>query len=329
MKQIGYIIFILLGVSCSKGDPNEGKSGSDEPGALGKTYRGNVVLKTQQEINDFGAEKYVDITGNLTISEGTPASITDLTPLAPLKRVVGSMYIQKNENLKSITGFPNLSAIDAGLIISENNNLERIDGFENLQQVGGDIAITNNDSSFGIFGFSNLSLVKKGVYITNLFGKNILQLSAFENLKTIEQDLVLGNIDGNLDKFGKIENIGNDLVVQRINEVEDLRFLSSLKSVGRETTFTLNGALKTLNGFNEVVTIGADLIILGNPSLANLDGLNGLSSCGDLKISTNGTLADFCGLQNLFDSGWANQTFVIDNAYNPSVSQLRSGNCAN
>lgn len=333
MKLLNYLFLsLLLVVACSKGD-SDGGAGTDpetdpEQGPLGRTFSGNVLLTSQDEIDDFGAKNYVDVTGNVTIDDSNdPGTIVSLAGLNPLIRVQGSLYIQKNDSLRTINGFTDLEEIGAGLIISENTSLEVLSGFENLESIGGDLSITNNDSSFGISGFSKLMQVDQGVYITNLFSPSIEEITAFDNLTTISKDLVLGNIKGNLDAFDNIESLGNDLVLQRI-EVQDLGFLDNMESVGGELTITLNGMLQTLNGLQKLSSIGSSFIVLGNPSLASLNGLDGLNSCDNLAISENRVLRDYCGLQNLLSAGWDNEALITANAFNPTVAEISSGGCS-
>ena len=57
-------------------------------------YKGNVVLQTQEEINDFGAHNYTEITGFLIIGNifTSSISIVDLSPLSTL-HTINSLYI--------------------------------------------------------------------------------------------------------------------------------------------------------------------------------------------------------------------------------------------
>ena len=56
------------------------------------SFNGDVTLSTQEEVNSFGANKYVEITGYLHINESVFGDITDLSTLSGLTSVGGDLH---------------------------------------------------------------------------------------------------------------------------------------------------------------------------------------------------------------------------------------------
>lgn len=86
--------------------------------------------------------------------------------------------------------------------------------------------------------------------------------------------------------------------------IHNLNGLSNLQHVGAHVFIEYNKHLKTLEGLHNLETIGFHLIIKGCDSLESLQGLNSLTSVGafydgDLVIEGNKTLTDLNGLENL------------------------------
>jgi hypothetical protein len=87
-------------------------------------YQGNLVLKTQADVDAIGTQGYNVINGALSIgdrfsdtSTPVPSDITDLSPLATLTQVTRQIEIQNNPLLTSLDGLSNLTIV-AGLVIN-------------------------------------------------------------------------------------------------------------------------------------------------------------------------------------------------------------------
>jgi hypothetical protein len=69
-----------------------------------------------------------------------------------------------------------------------------------------------------------------------------------------------------------------------------------------------------------------DLLVNYNSNLTSLQGLDGLASVGGyLDIRYNYKLNDFCALKEVSADGGIT---ILDNAYNPTLSQIQSGACS-
>ena len=65
-----------------------------------------------------------------------------------------------------------------------------------------------------------------------------------------------------------------------------------------------------------------------NIKLANLDGLINVAGANSIRITSNATLKDFCGLTKLINGGGLTGNFsVSSNGYNPTMQDIMDGNC--
>ena len=100
LKKLFLLLLLFIsGISCQKDD---GNSPSPEPTpeptlVEEKIYEGEVSLQTQIDVENFGAEEYTVITGELYIGSDN-TDISDLSSLETLRKVEGSIYILKTNH---------------------------------------------------------------------------------------------------------------------------------------------------------------------------------------------------------------------------------------
>ena len=76
---------------------------SDNENDISPPIEGDVHLKNQQEVNEFGANNYSGINGNLTIGyQSGVRDITNLNPLSSLSFIDGNLDINYNTEKKKI-----------------------------------------------------------------------------------------------------------------------------------------------------------------------------------------------------------------------------------
>ncbi len=77
--------------------------------------------------------------------------------------------------------------------------------------------------------------------------------------------------------------------------------------------------------------IEGDFRIFSNNSLKSLKGLDKLLKVKDaINIRNNSYLNDYCAMVNLFQNGiYGSPVSIENNAFNPTVTQLKDGNCSN
>lgn len=93
-----------------------------------------------------------EVTGDLRIS--TP-DLTDLSALAQLKRVAGTLEISDNSQLSDLSGLEQLEQVGA-LSIHDNAGLYRATGLSNLSEVG-ELVIEGNPKLNSLRGLSALT----------------------------------------------------------------------------------------------------------------------------------------------------------------------------
>lgn len=295
---------------------------------VGGTYVGDVVLNTQEEVDDFGSKCYKKIEGHLKIGAyyiENLTSITNLESLDSLVEVTGSLKIEFNQSLKSLKGLNNLSSVGGILTISGNEILGSLSELKitraKLLAINNNNALTNFD---GLQGLRSLNSVEvRG-------NQNLVNFKGLENLKSIETSLNitknknLNSFEGleNLEELGGLNLVANSSLVSLSGFKNSITSLNHLYLLGNSSLRDLKGML------SEDCTIKNTVIIDNNPSLESLEGLrfhnditfnfeltdnssltdisamSDINTIGrDLIISNNEKLSNLTGLENLFSVG--------------------------
>lgn len=236
--------------------------------AQAQVFTGNILLGTQDEVNDFPTTcNCTSITGFLRING---ANITDLSPLAGLTSVGGYLYFFSNGSLTNLDGLENLTAVAGPLVMEFNASLTNLDGLANLTSVGERVAISNNPSLTNLDGLANLTTVGE-------------DLSIYSNA-------ALTSIDG----LAALTSV-SDLYIFNNASLTNLGSLANLTTVG-DLFIEDNASLANIDGLAAITSVGGELIILNNPALNSccdvydlINGLNGKSVTGAITISGNAT----------------------------------------
>ena len=302
-----FLLPILL-LSCN----NEGlENDTEEQTCDNGTFVGSISLKTQQDVNEFGALCYTKIDGTLVINDLNQVEdkIVDLSPLINLREIYtetypDSLYASFHFRTSLLTNFEGLNNLEkvGRLVIQENESLVSLNGLESLTTIG-----TENE-----------------VYLLNeLFIKN---------------NVVLQNLDG----LNNLTQVGFGTNITRVNiwgnpVLQNIDGLASLTSIHSSEVISGMGS-------------PGNLYILGNHQLANVNGLTNLSSMnggrisfvfvndiigpdGCISITGNNALTNFCGLQNILNNGdyGGLSTGSFGNCYDgyaPSAQDIIDGNCS-
>ncbi|WP_298762565.1 T9SS type A sorting domain-containing protein [uncultured Polaribacter sp.] len=211
-----------------------------------KIYTGSLSLKSQAEVDAFGAENYTEIEGWLRV-EGE--DITNLDALQTLEKVKYSLWILNNPNLESINGLFNLksvaiSDISSNLYIKNNFKLKSLKGIQNLKYINF-IKIIGNKSLKDIDSLKNINPKIRHINISE--NDSLLDLKGLQNIKEITGYLYLKE-NKNLQSLKGLDSlitIGGTLTLQENVSIENLNSLSKLENAG-SLWITLN---KKLNNF--------------------------------------------------------------------------------
>lgn len=109
-------------------------------------FRGDVILSTQSDLENFMESDYHTIDGDFTISDDPNLEgITDMAKLKSLTTIIGVLTIDNMLNLLDLSGLDNLTSV-GGITISNNWGILDINGLLNVTTCSGPILITDNTS---------------------------------------------------------------------------------------------------------------------------------------------------------------------------------------
>ncbi|MGH1386453.1 hypothetical protein [Kordia sp.] len=201
--------------------------------------QGNVILRTQADVDAIGAQRYNVINGYLNIGDRwaedhipVPSDITDLSPLNTIISVTRQVEIQSNPLLTSLEGLSQLS-VASGLIVNDNENLASLDGLTNFRAIEGN-------------SFVSRQTVYSGGVISFLNNASLTSIEALSNINPQVLNSVSVNTTG-LTSLEGLENITNVATLQVIN----------------------NNNLTSLAALEGLTAINNTLLIFGNDLLSN------------------------------------------------------------
>lgn len=161
--------------------------------AFAQTYSGKVYLSSQADVDNFAANGYTEITGNLTLDG---QDISNLAQLATLTFVGGNLTIGQilggNPSLSKLEGLHNIAEVGGTLYIAKNSSLTNLDGLRSIETVGKNLSILNNNSLADIDGLKSITSIGNDP-------------SADGNL-SIQSNPSLTNLDG----LGNITSVRNN-----------------------------------------------------------------------------------------------------------------------
>ncbi|WP_298510943.1 hypothetical protein [uncultured Kordia sp.] len=320
--------------------------------ASGGIFNGNLILSTQQEVNEFGAFGITSINGNLTIgNENNNTDIVDLSPLTTIVYIAGDLKIAGNENLTSLQSLGNITNIEGDeLLIKNNSSITSLAGFDGLSSIH-TLTIDNNNALTSLVGFSSTFSIDLNLNIFN--NNNLTSLLGIENFGlNSEKNLRISNNDA-LESLQGVESISQIQSIS-IEHNDALNSLTALQNLTQIVDLDINDndALTTLVGLEQITEVRI-LLISNNDALENLNGLDNLVSitpnilsivnigarqwenfCDAYIDGPNPNLTDFCAIQTLINSnewninGNSRCAVIVNNAYNPTLQDFLDGNCS-
>ena len=313
---------------------------------------GPFNLRSQADVNTFAANNFTEINGNIIM---TGSDITNLSGLSTLTKINGSLNIS-NIGATTLNGLQNITEASSGLVISGNGNLSDLSGLGKLEDAD-IISIGSNRNLTSLSGLSNQLTEVGQLFI--LGNARLTTLNGLSQLRRVTEELTVTNnralsdcsilctildssnlsdsnieISGNanvcLDQ-GVLESVcdSNTITLGNRSEVNNYNGPSTIsgnlfityKGTGE---FALN--LDALTG--KIQRINGDLLIKNANLLTNIDGLQDLIFVGgDVRITDNTSLSQFCGIANLISRNGVQGSIVIEgNNQNPTPQQIRNDN---
>lgn len=296
MKQL-FLFLALLMIFCSS-------CAEDDGDGIAQIFEGDLIFRNQDELDNFAQQGISTLVGDLTISPeeaGNYTEITDLSALSSLKRIEGSLVIRFISGLTDMTDFSQMEEITGSISVEFNPDLMNLNGLEWLTRVTA-ISVAGNQSLFNIDGISNLAEVES---LTISRNQSLLELTNFSALTSVPILVIASNT--NLTSLRGLESISSSSEVLAIKENFDLTDLSGLEGLR-----------------------SADLAFFdANIKITNLDALSNFNDVRILSIVRNQSLTNFCGIQAAVSSEGLESFEVSGNAYNPSKTNIKEGNCSN
>jgi hypothetical protein len=266
----------------------------------GGTFEDDIELLTQQDVNNFGIYGFSTVNGNIRIGHNALSdTVLDLSPLASIENVYGSITLLNNTMLSSLTGLHNIESVNS-LHILNNDQLTSLSGLDNLTSIPSFIHISSNDALVSLEGLENLTSIN---HFLLTYNDSITSLSALESLTDL-YFLLVNNNDALINFEG----------------MEQITSIAALAIVD-------NNALESLNGLQNITTV-----MDSQYSLALSVGVRPtfVTNTSETEPGPNPNLVNLCGLQNVFANGNASsfQTAIENNAYNPTLQDFIDGNCS-
>ena len=130
IKYLYSLLFLLFSINLTS-----------QNATSGGTFNGNVQLRSQADVNTFGANNFSNINGFLLIRGD---DITTLSPLLNLDTIGHSLIIEFNRSLMTLNGLDNVQLVGGNLHIENNTKLDSIGTFQQLQMVKGPLVLRRN-----------------------------------------------------------------------------------------------------------------------------------------------------------------------------------------
>lgn len=167
-------------------------------------FEGNAILISQEEVNDFGANQYTQINGNLRIGASVAPNFTiiDLSPLNTIQ-TANNLDIIANHFLQNLSGLENLTSIHGTILIIQNPDLEDISAISSINnELDNDIFILENPSLLSLQGLNN---IPSALNLRIEFNPLLIDLNPLNNLTLIENQVSI-RFNNNLSNLCGIEN---------------------------------------------------------------------------------------------------------------------------
>ena len=314
---------------------------------MGDSLERNIVIVNNPALSNLDVFNNVSVIGgHLFVTENN--SLTNLNGLESMREIGQFVTIDQNENLTTLSGLDNLESIAEDLNVLENKNLNDLSALNQLKNVGRNLIIFNNSNLKELSGFSLLESVaiefiiagnealntingfnnlKSAQFIRISDNQNLVDITGFNGINVLENGLQIYQ-NPELVTFSAFNALENGTIFFAYLDKLKTLSLPNLKASG--IVFLQNNNSLELFEANNLTSVTGQIIITTNPSLISL-GLASLEDVnnGDINISFNNKLFDFCSLTNYAKMVLEEELnyLISDNAYNPTMRMIAAGDC--
>ncbi len=237
-----------------------------------------------------------------------------------------SIYVDNNVSLNTFNAPNFITTTSSYIIIEDNPSLSTLTGFDALQSIGADLRIDNTIAA-DFPDFPNLTFIGRSIVFRDNTGVNDIDLSNVGSTNLIDIH-VKGNtslssfaapnnvtstssyiiIEDNpslsaLTGFDALQSIGADLRIDNTIAV-DFPDFPNLNFIGRSIVFRDNTGVTDIDLSNVGSNNLIDILISGNPSLANFAAPKNVTSTSSyIQIYNNQSLSSISGFGALQSVG--------------------------
>ena len=302
-------------------------------GEISDTFFGDVTLRTQNDVDNFGQLPYKHIEGSLRIGHNSGEDNSDIVTLAPLRNLESIRYllrISRIESLETFEGLHNLKSINS-LVVSYNPSLRTMSSLSDLSDdLNSFIIVEFNPLLENLGNLENVNNLSGPLFIAS--NPSLLTLEALNGLVSVGEVVIISGNDQliSLDGLGSLNNIGEGLAIRDNSLIPDLNALQNLTNVGVGFDISDNDSLLSVVGLSGVTNSVEFLNVNNCNSLQSLDGFENIDSVYDnIKVRNNDMLSDFCALGDVLTVGNIPDVTIVNNLFNPTVQDIIDGNCSN
>ncbi len=257
-----------------------------------KVFEGDANLSNQQKIDDFVAEGYTRISGDLWITNGG----LDITNLVNLNKIDGGLSIFET-TLFNVDGLANLTQVGGDLFIDNNPLLQNLDSLSRVSAWNRSISIGFNEVLTSIDGIKNVGETLDAVFLSR--NSALRSIEIFQNTKVVKESIYINacNSITNLDTFLALEEVKEGIDISENLSLTDISGLNNLQSASSLEIYD-NNSLTEIVGFQNLISLANSLIIERN-GVATVSGFDNLESLRSVSIGSNAELQKIEGFTNL------------------------------
>lgn len=281
----------------------------------------NLIIEGCNSLSSFNGLNSVVTVTEFSFSDNT--GLTNLEGLDNLKDV-SRFQVWNNSELESFFPVKLTQEEMSNIGVSRCPKLIDLQIFENVTKVVGPMVIGGCDALTTLTGLDRIKSVGT-LIIINMDG--IQSLDTFNNLSEINNGLQIEENENLVDLNG-LSNLVSFTGTLRIWNNQKLIDIDPLGAVVQTDSLFIwgNPLIVDLSGLENLETVRGELNIFRNENLMNLDALANLSLLeGELKITNNPMLTDYCGIKELIQTG--GHMGLLDISDNGSVFTLSFFGC--
>ncbi|WP_034057934.1 hypothetical protein [Lacinutrix jangbogonensis] len=263
------LLICVLPVAFTSCKDDEDVTPAQVVASIDKVFDGNAVLSSQAQVNDFAAENYNTIDGDLLIgfnaSSTQMSDITSLSQLTSIRAIGGKLNISNNPILSNIEGLNALNFI-RGLEFRKNAIITTLSPLVNVLeltflQVEDNDALKNMEGLSGVANIQQYAIVRRNADLLSLNGLNNLEAIEDGQFSITESPLLT-----NISALSNLKLIGGTLSIN-FTPLTSLNGLSSVESLGGDMFFSFNTQLNDYCALNNLIiqnTYSEEINALGN-----------------------------------------------------------------